>query len=291
MGGLRLEADDRRLGGLSGLVVSEGLRALAVSDRGYFVEFDLVEDAEGRLVGAERLSIAPMTDGDGRRLRGADRDAEDLALLPDGTRLVVFEHNARLGWFPPGSARLMRSETLLDLVPADNEAIESVLALPDGRLLLIAEDLLRGPIRPAWVGAPGRWQRLDYRPEADEAPTGVALLPDGDLLVLERSASPLTGFKARLRRVEAGAVAPGALLSGETLIVLEAPFAENFEAVATRPLPDGGAAIYLLSDDNYFFLQRTVLLKFVVPPGAARETARAGQPHRLPPAPRRAERR
>jgi hypothetical protein len=273
MGALRLEAEDRRFGGLSGLAVTEGLGVVAVSDRGYFVAFALVEDEAGRLVGAEGLSITPMTDGEGGRLRQPDRDAEDLALLADGTRLVVFERNARLGWFPPGSGRQTRTQTLLDLVTDDNEAIESVVALPDGRLFLIAEDLLEGPIRPAWVGAPGGWQRLEYLPEADQAPVGAALLPDGDLLVLERSASPLSGFKARLRRVAGSTIAPGARLSGETLLVLEPPaLGENFEAVATRPLPDGGAAIYLVSDDNYFFLQRTLLLKFVLPvvPAATR---------------------
>jgi hypothetical protein len=263
MGGLRLDAKDRRFGGLSGLFVSGRLRVTAVSDRGYFIEFELVEDAKGALVSAHRLEITPMRDAAGNVLRNADRDAEDLAILPDGTRVVVFERNARLGWFDAGSPWQTYVASLLDLVPGSNEDIESLVALPDGRFLLIAEDLLVGELRPAWLGRPGQWERFDYLPEANEGVAGAALLPDGDLLVLERSAAVASGFRTRLRRVPADAIGAGALVSGETLVELAAPrIADNFEGVATRALADGRAAIYLVSDDNYFPLQRTYLLKF-----------------------------
>lgn len=100
-------------------------------------------------------------------------------------------------------------------------------------------------------------------PADGEHVAGAALLPDGDLLVLERSATVLGGFRARLLRVPGSAVRAGARLRGESLVELSAPgLADNFEAVATRPLSDGRAAIYLVSDDNYFPLQRTYVVKF-----------------------------
>jgi hypothetical protein len=261
-GALTLASPDRRFGGLSGIQVDRNLHATTISDRGYFVEFDLVEDADGMLVGASAPTIETMTDASGAPLRGNDRDAEDVAVLPDGQRLVVFERNARLGWFPPGSARQMRTASLLDLVPGSNEDIESVVPLPDGKVFLIAEAI--GPrhgVLSAWIGLPGSWASLEYHRFASDV-SGAALLPGGDLLVLERAPNPLTGFHSRLMRVPAASLRPGGVLQGERLIELAPPgIADNFEGIATRPLPDGRTAIYLVSDDNYFPLQSTYLLK------------------------------
>jgi hypothetical protein len=262
-GALVLSSGDRRFGGLSGLQIDRDLHVTAISDRAYFVEFDLVEDADGMLVGAGAPMIEPMTDASGVPLYGADRDAEDIAILPDGQRLVVFERNARLGWFAPGSARQARVASLLDLVPGSNEDIESVVPLPDGRLLLIAEGIwLRKGLLHAWIGEPGNWASLGYRRAVSDV-SGAALLPGGDLLVLERQASLLAGFRSRLQRVPASDIRAGGVLESETIIELGPPgIGDNFEGVATRPLPDGRAAIYLVSDDNYFPLERTYLLKF-----------------------------
>jgi hypothetical protein len=264
MGALELSSTDRRFGGLSGIAVRDGSRVTAISDRGYFVELDLDEDPAGMLVGASSPRIAPLEDAAGKRLRGFARDGEDVALLGDGTRLVVFEHEARLGWFAPGSAREERSASLLDLVGDGNDGIESVVPLGEGRLLLIAERLGEAEgTRRAWIGEPGQWEALDYVPEANEDVSGAAMAPGGDLLVLERAVSPLTGFSARLRRVAQAQLRPGARLQPVTLLELAPPaLADNFEGVAVRPLPDGRVAIYLVSDDNYFPLQRTYLVKF-----------------------------
>jgi hypothetical protein len=61
------------------------------------------------------------------------------------------------------------------------------------------------------------------------------------------------------------AIVAGARLEGETLLRLAQPgLADNFEGVAVRAR-EGRVAIYLVSDDNYFALQRTLLLKFDLP--------------------------
>ncbi len=39
---------------------------------------------------------------------------------------------------------------------------------------------------------------------------------------------------------------------------------DNFEALATRRGPDGEILIYLMSDDNFSFFQRTLLLMFAL---------------------------
>src|SRR5262249_45591800 len=152
----------------------------------YFAEFDLVEDAAGTLTAVRGGSIATLRGSDGQPLRRKfDRDAEELIVLPDGTRLVVFEHNVRFGYFPPGSATATRFGPLPNLVPPTNLGIEAAVRFPDGRFLLIAERLgSEAGVRRAWLGEPDAWQPLDYAPPTNDDVSGAALLPDGDLLVL-----------------------------------------------------------------------------------------------------------
>jgi hypothetical protein len=263
-GALELTSSDRRFGGLSGLAVSAEGHATSVSDEGYFAEFDLVEDNAGTLLNVRNGSIETMRDTDGRPFpRKRDRDAEELILLPDGTRLVVFEHNVRFGYFPKGSATATRFVPLPNLVPPTNQGIEAAVLLGENRFLLIAERLgVEDGLRRAWLGRPGAWNALAYVPPTNDDVSGAALLPDGDLLVLERDVTLLTGFRCRLVRVPAKLIRPGALLEGNEILRLAPPFlADNFEGVAVRT-ERGRVAIYLVSDDNYFALQRTLLLKF-----------------------------
>jgi hypothetical protein len=46
---------------------------------------------------------------------------------------------------------------------------------------------------------------------------------------------------------------------------LEPPLAaDNFEGIAVKEIGEG-TMIFLVSDDNYFFLQRNLLLQFLLP--------------------------
>ena len=94
----------------------------------------------------------------------------------------------------------------------------------------------------------------------------MARLDGGDVLVLERRFSLLGGFASRVVRLSAASVLSNAPLAGTREIArLEAPgLGENFEAIAAHPTGGGRHAVYLLSDDNFNLLQRTVLLHFVL---------------------------
>ena len=70
---------------------------------------------------------------------------------------------------------------------------------------------------------------------------------------------------ARVVRLDAAEVRPGARLVGRELGVLRPPaISENFEGIAARRAPDGGVLLYLLSDDNFTPLLRSLLLQFSV---------------------------
>ena len=269
---LELSAGDWRFGGLSGLDISaDGARLTAVTDQGNWFTARLLYDEHGDLSGLTETALAPLRDPDGDRLTSKfSQDAESLAPLPEGGLLVAFEHQHRL-WgyganglpafgaatpFPiPGSvARLPR-----------NDGIETVATLPDGRLLIIASHADGAPAYPAHLWQDGRWHSLAYSRDRELSPTGATTLPNGDLLVSERHYSVLAGVTVQLRRVPLATIRPGATLSGELLARFRPPLLiDNMEGIAARRGPGGESLIYLLSDDNFNPLQRTLLMMFAL---------------------------
>ncbi len=229
----------------------------------------LVHDADARLVGAEGVTVERLP-GLGRGK--AARDAEELARLPGGDALVAFERDHRLLRYPPDlRGQPTRAPTPPGLAEApDNGGVEALAVFPDGRTLAIEEGWDDGrPDRRAWIAqAPGLedWRPLVYRARPPFRPTGATVSPSGDLLVLERRASFFGGWGARIVRVSGDAVRPGAVLEGEELARLEAPLlADNFEAIAARPGPEGETLVYLLSDDNGSVWQATYLVLLALP--------------------------
>ena len=272
---LELRSEDPRFGGLSGLVVSADGRSLeAVSDRGDWIAARPVYDTAGRLVGLADGRIAAL-----RGLRGEAlgvkfrKDAESLAPGGDGDGLLVaFEHEHRIWRYPRAEGAVGERPVRIDPPPGiaaqpANEGIEALEQLADGSLLAIGSKTTRKDHYPAFLLRGGAWQALWYHRGANFEPTGAALLPDGDLLVLERHFSLLAGVSIRLVRVAGSSIAGGATLSGEELARLRQPLTiDNYEGIAARRGADGETLIYLLSDDNFNLIQRTLLMLLSLPP-------------------------
>lgn len=272
-GGLVLTGGNDAFGGLSGLVVrADGRRLTAVGDKGSWVEAGLVYD-DGDLAGVGRAAIDGLRDTRGMRVRSAPfRDAEDVTRLGDGSLMVVFEQRHRLWRYPAGAHPLTGAAQDV-AAPArlseagGNAGAEALTALGDGRLVLLAESQRAGQHRLGFVRADGAWHELAYVREAGYRPTAAAQLPDGDLLVLERRFDILAGFKARLRRIALADVRPGALMDGPVIADFRPPLVtENFEGLAVRRGEAGETLVYLLSDDNFNGLQRTLLVMLELRP-------------------------
>jgi hypothetical protein len=256
--------------GLSSLVVSQdGQSFVAMSDRGTVLFGRLLYDPEGLLTRIADFGTAQICDAPRRKLSGFRADTEALARLPDGGWLVAFERRHKILRYGAGGLTTCGAGTALTL-PQDagllpsNEGIEAMVALPDGRLLLIAEATEADEARhPAWIGTSGNWERLSYAGVAGFKPTDATLLPDGDLLVLERAASWL-GFAVRLVRVPAARIGRTPF-SGTEIARLRAPMTvDNFEGLSARRGKEGETLIYLVSDDNFSNLQRTLLFQFAL---------------------------
>ena len=129
---------------------------------------------------------------------------------------------------------------------------------------MLAQGLKRNDgARAGWLVGKSGIEAWGYRTAQGFVPTDAATLPNGDVLVLSRYFRLLGGFKARLERIPAGAIRACAVLRGELLARFAPPLAvDNFEGVAVTRDADGGTLVYILSDDNFNFLQRTLLLLF-----------------------------
>jgi hypothetical protein len=268
-GGIEIFSKDEDFGGLSGLLVSaDRARLTMVSDRGRWITARLVHDADGRLAGIAGGRIGALAGPDGKRLKGKRRkDAESLAALPDGSLLVSFEHKHRILRYPRAFARppeVLDPPSALPDLPK-NKGLEALVVLDGGRLLGITQGRDKDEDIAAFLRQDGRWFRLSYPKHGEFKPTGATLLPDGDLLVLERRFTWLGGPAARLVVVEAEQVRPGAVLDGREIAEIRLPHTvDNMEGVAARRGAAGETLIYLLSDDNFSALQRTLLLMFAL---------------------------
>jgi hypothetical protein len=265
-GGLELTSPDPRFGGLSSLrITPDGGRLVAVSDGGWRLDARLQYDTDGRLVGLYSARLAPLLSRSGRPLPEINReesDAESMILEPDGSLIVGFEGNHRIVLYPAdGRKPSLIPPPRLEDAPA-NSGLESLVRLRDGRLLAITENLaVSGGVR-GWIGdgKAGGWRPLVWRTSDAFLPTDAALLPSGDILVLERRFPPVG---ARLRRLSAASIAPGAVLDGLEIARLEGSLnVDNMEGIDVQRAAFGETLVWILSDDNYSFLQRTLLLHF-----------------------------
>jgi len=256
-----LGSADARFGGLSGLwLAPDGMAMIAASDRGTLWRARLVHRADGRLVGFEGWqAIEPgAAPGD-----PAGRDAEALAPGgPDGL-VIAYEGAHRLRRLALGAldAPAAALPALPGLEPS-NAGIEALAPLPDGALLALAEGKFTasGDLA-AWYVEDERASPLSYAASDGFAPTGADRLDD-IVFVVERRFSLLGGFATRVVALPAAEVRPGARLIPRPLAVLRPPLVgENFEAIAARRAPDGRVLLYLLADDNFIALQRTLLLQ------------------------------
>ena len=268
LGGLDLRSSEAAFGGFSGLSVTADGSLTAVTDRGHWFSARIVRDRTGRLVDLVDSALGPLLDAKGRPVAGEWRDAEALEPLPNGDWLVSFEGRHRVWRYAAETGGLQGRPTPfptpkgIAAAPL-NGGLEALTPLLDGRVLMLAESLKRsGGSRAGWLVGE-KIEPLGYRTSRDFKPTDAALLPNGDVLVLSRYFKLLGGFKARLERVPAAAIEAGAVLKGELLARFAPPLTvDNFEGVAVARDADGATLVYILSDDNFNFLQRTLLLLF-----------------------------
>jgi len=267
-GGVVISSDDPRFGGLSALdVARDGTRLVALSDRGIWLTASL-EYRGGDLANVKGFKISRLLNTDGVPLKGRRADAESLA-VDDGAFIVSFERQHRLwryGGHPDGSLSrpiaVKPPPGFQDL--SDNGGIEAMTRLCDGRLVVVAEKSKgRGNFVTGWLQSGTNWQPFRYRTKGSLLPTGATTLPNCDLVFVERSFSIVAGLDIRLSRIRVNALQENAIVEPEELAHLTGSLTmDNFEGISARRGKNGETLFYLVADDNFSSIQRTLLFMF-----------------------------
>jgi hypothetical protein len=265
LGGWELSSDSARFGGISALHVEAGA-ATALSDSGTLLRFAL---PAGR--GREPVRIAALPDGPGPATRKSNRDTESMLIRGPWLWAGFEKHN--MVW------RYRRSDlhAVAAARPAPmrrwrgNAGPEAMTRLADGRFLVLGEGLNDlnptsdavlfdgDPAEPATPAFPLRYRRVPgYRV------TDAAVLPDGRLLLLNRRFAWLEGWSAVLTIADARGLHTGGTIEGREIARLRPPATvDNMEALSVT-VEHGRTIVWIASDDNFFALQRTLLLKFAL---------------------------
>ena len=270
-GGLHLSAIDPRFGGFSGLGLSaDGLRMISISDAAVSFSAELSYDQAGNLSGLKNPDLGTLAGLDGEPLAGKRwADAEAMSPGVEGEIIIAFERDHRLWRYDPGTTvpRVLRPPLELADMP-ENDGIEALTLLHDGRLLAISEGAPNERASVAWVSNAAGWDVLTYIPDKGFRPTGAATLPDGDVVVLERFYTPRAGVRIKIKRISAADIGPGAEVEGKLLASLAPPMnVDNFEGIEAVAAAGGKTHIYVISDDNFNRgEQRTLLMMFELAP-------------------------
>jgi hypothetical protein len=255
--------DHPGFGGFSAVeVLDEGRRFVAVTDRGHWATGEMQRE-DGRLVGIVLTGIGPLLGVRGAPLTGRDVDAEAIAVGPDGAFYLAFEANHRIRRYPAIDGPAVHVDTPRDFARLQNNSgIEALAVDAEGTIYAIPErsGALDRPF-PVYRKRGGRWDReLTIPREGEFLVTGADFGPDGRLYVVEREFG-LIGFRTRVRRFEIGEQSFDA---GETLLETGWMELDNMEGISVWADAAGVVRMTLLSDDNFFPLQRTLFAEYVL---------------------------
>jgi len=271
LGGVELKSPDPVFGGFSSLMV-DGRRFTLLSDGGNIVRFDM--DDRWRI---GRRQFAELPDGPRTGWQKRDRDSESMIVDPlSGDALVGFEF-ANAIWRYDHDLKTVRRHAAPRVMRKWNEngGPEAMVRLRNGATIVFSEttrpkdrkgDRVAGRIAIRFAGDPTRAPNTGfgfvYMPPDGYDPSDAALLPDGRILVLNRRFDWPFNFTAKLTILDPGRIRRGARIAGTEIATFSAPLLhDNFEGIAV--VREGGDTIvWMISDDNQLFLERSYLLKF-----------------------------
>lgn len=267
----QLSSDNRHFGGISSMFATDDGRLTALSDTGEYFEFGIAQYEVPDTIAALPRRQAEQFVPNWRW------DSESLARDPASGRIWVgFERLQRICRYSRNFERIERCVEPREMRDwQENGSIESLVRFSDGRFMAIAEktdrtdgmhEVLLWAADPTEPGTPAPLH-LRYAPPAGYLPSDALWLGGDRLLVMNRRLTIYSGFTARLVTVKLPRLVAGAVLRGTTVADFGWPNpTDNLEAMALGN-DEKGPVLWIASDDNHLFLQRTLLFKFALPPG------------------------
>jgi hypothetical protein len=272
IGGVVLTSKEKHFGGISGLhILPNGRRFIAHSDRGNWFRGNFTFDGD-RITGIQHAEMTPMRGPRGRL--SASRWFDTEALTADGETLYVGIEREnqilRYSRFGEIGIPIPVPAEISDL--PNNQGIEALAFVPrnmplGGSLIAIAERALEpnGNIR-AFILSGGKWSNFAIKRIGEFDVSDAAISPSGHLVLVERYFRFYSGVHLRIRAIPLAGIKPDTLADGEILLEADNGFEiDNMEALAITTNAAGRIVLTLLSDNNFNFLQRTILLRFYWP--------------------------
>lgn len=284
LSGIEYSADDDRLGGISGIrILAGGLRFLAVSDQGMWFSGAIERNADGKIIGLKNAQLAPMLNKKGKPIKSKKKgDAEGLEII-GGQALVSFERKSRIDSYQldlenHGSSAKSYRKSIRKFSLPNNKGLEAIVVLErndqttpkNARIATFSESSRddQNNIR-GFISTKNKWKELSVKAIGDFKVTDATLLPGGDILILERQYSITTGPLIRMRRIAGADIKPGAVLDGPIIFEADGYFEiDNLEGISAWVNAQGQTILTLVSDDNFSFLQRNLMLEFELLPVA-----------------------
>lgn len=269
----QLTSTNTHFGGYSGLVALDERSLLAGSDKARLLDLKVTEGGlKARQMRFLKTGLARQDD--------LDRELVDLEAITrdndSGTLWAAYEFTQTIERHSPNGAIAVRDPPEMAGWP-ENGGPEVLQRLADGRFLVLAEN------SESWFadGTPGllfgrdpieKQDPIAFRfPELEGlSPVDAALLPDGKVMILLRDIRfswPIR-FRSALAIADPSAIEDGELWDAAIVARFSGPGLDaNFEGLASVPRDDGGATIYVISDDNFSNLQETLVLRLSWTPG------------------------
>ena len=276
-GGLVLTSKHKAFGGISALHVEpDGGRFIAATDHGSWVRGRIIY-RDGRPDRVADAEVAPIRGPDGKPLAARGwYDVESLA-EHEGTLYAGIERVEQIVRFDyRGYGLNARGQPIA--VPADfksftyNKSLECLAALPSGsplpgELIVVTEQSLdsAGNLR-SFVLGDGRVARFSVKRSDDFDVSDCVALPPGDLLVLDRRINLMRGgITIRIRRIPLASIKENAVVDGRSMFEADLNYEiDNMEGISVHRNARGETIITMISDDNFSFLQRNLLLQFAL---------------------------
>lgn len=256
---------DDAFGGFSGIeVLDNGRSFVALGDKGNLVTGEFDRDSQGRVTGVAAGAIRQLVSKkSGAVLTGRQADSEGLAIDSAGRAFLSFEMRPRVARLDLASGIVtdMKKHPAFARLPR-NGALEA-LAVGDGPTLYAVPEKPPTPDIPVYRWSRGEWDDdLTLPRRGSFAPVAADIGPDGRFYLLERDFRGIGGFANRLRRFD---LTEAGLVAETTLLVTPFAMFDNLEGLSVWRDATGRLRATMISDDNFFALQQTQIVEFLLP--------------------------